>query len=82
MASIYRFAKTGKATKVNGDKVVYPLQSTVAALAAIESPEPGDQVYATNARKVGEAAATGTGKLVYWGGAAWLTVSDDIAPTV
>jgi hypothetical protein len=37
----------------------------------------GSQVYASNGRKVGEGAGSGTGTLVYYDGTAWRRVGDD-----
>ena len=81
--SLYRFAKTSKAARVDSTKVVYPMQVLFADLAALlTESDPGEVVFCTNCRKIGEGAAAGTGTLVYDGGAAWLTVSTDAAPAV
>lgn len=45
----------------------------------IRACNPGDRLWATNGRKVGEGPAAGTGVPVYWSGSSWLVFSSDSA---
>ena len=54
---------------------------TTVALLPMSGNANGDMAYALNGRKPGEAAAAGTGTVVFWSRTAWIAVTSGVAVT-
>ena len=55
--------------------------STIVASLPTSGNANGDLAYALNGRKPGEAAAAGTGVVVFWSRSAWIAVTSGVAVT-